>query len=68
MRAFQDIKSMTADNTRDKLLALKLQTNCMGKVTDVRQGVIFINLIDGVRAISHKCFGRRKPGRGSWDC
>jgi len=59
-----DIKSTTIDNTREKLMALKPQTNCMGKVTDVRQGVIFINLVDGVRAISHKCFDHRKPGRG----
>ena len=59
-----DIKSLTEDNTREKLMALKPQTNCMGKVTDVRQGVIFISLVDGVRAISHKCFDHRKPGKG----
>ena len=58
-----DIKSLTTDTTRDKLMALKPQTNCMGRVTDVRQGVIFINLIDGVRAIAHKSFDHRKPGR-----
>ena len=59
-----DIKSLTENTTREKLLALKPQTNCMGKVTDVRGGVVFINLLDGVRAISHKCFDRRKPGLG----
>ena len=59
-----DIKSLTADSTREKLMALKPQTNCIGRVTDVRSGVIFINLADGLRAISHKCFDRRKLGRG----
>jgi len=58
-----DIKSLTK-NTREKLLALNPQTNCMGKVTDVDNGVVFINLVDGIKAISHKCFDRRKPGRG----
>jgi len=59
-----DIKSLTENNTREKLLALKPQTNCMGKVTDAGGGIVFITLVDGVRAISHKCFDRRKPGRG----
>jgi len=59
-----DIKSLTENDTREKLAALKPQTNCMGKVTDVSGGIVFINLVDGVRAISHKCFDRRKPGRG----
>jgi len=58
-----DVKSLTADNTREKLMALKLQSNVMGKVTDVRQGVIFVNLVGGIRAVAHRCFDRRKPGR-----
>ncbi|MCL2619638.1 MAG: S1 RNA-binding domain-containing protein [Defluviitaleaceae bacterium] len=59
-----NIKSLTIDNTREKLMALKPQTNCMGTVTDVRQGVIFLSLVDGVRAISHKSFDHRRVGRG----
>ena len=64
IRVKADIKSLTENTTREKLLALKPQTNCMGNVTDVNGGVIFINLVDGIRAIAHKCFDRRKPGRG----
>jgi ribosomal protein S1 len=64
LRIRADIKSLTEDDTREKLLALKPQTNCIGKVTDVNSGVVFINLVDGIRAISHKCFDHRKPGRG----
>jgi len=59
-----DIKSLTENDVLDKLLALKPQTNCMGKVMDVTSGVIHVDLVDGVRAIAHKCFDRRKPGRG----
>jgi len=59
-----DIRSLTEDDTREKLLALKPQTNCMGKVTDVSGGIVFINLVDGIRVLAHKCFDRRKPGRG----
>jgi hypothetical protein len=64
LRISADIKSLTEDDTRDKLIALKPQTNCMGKITDVRHGTMFISLVDGVRAISHRCFDHRKPGRG----
>ena len=64
IRIGADIKSLTEDDTREKLLALKPQTNCMGRVTDTGGGIVFINLVDGVRAISHKCFDSRKPGRG----
>jgi len=64
IRVKADIKSLAENTTREKLLALKPQTNCMGKVTDVNGGVMFINLVDGARAIAHKCFDRRKPGRG----
>ena len=64
IRIRADIKSLTENTAREKLLALKPQTNCMGKVTDVNAGVIFMNLVDGISAIAHKCFDHRKPGRG----
>jgi len=64
LRVRADIKSLTQNNSREKLLALKTQTSSVGKVTDVNGGVVFMNLVDGVRAIAHKCFDRRKPGRG----
>jgi small subunit ribosomal protein S1 len=59
-----DVISLTADDTHEKLMALKPQTNCIGKVVDIIDGVIFLNLVDGVRAISHKCYDKRTPGRG----
>jgi len=59
-----DIKSLTENDVLEKLKALKPQTNCMGKVVGTNSGVFFVNLVDGVRAIAHKCFDSRKPGKG----
>lgn len=64
LRIKADIRSLTVDDTNEKLKALKPQTNCLGTVTAVRNGVVFISLIDGIRAIAHKCYDRRKPGKG----
>ena len=59
-----DIRSLSKNDSHERLMALKPQTNCMGKVMETGSGIVFINLVDGVRAISHKCFDRRKPGKG----
>jgi len=59
-----DIRSLSKNDSHERLMALKPQTNCMGKVMEIGSGIVFINLVDGVRAISHKCFDRRKPGKG----
>jgi len=61
-----DIRSLTSDTSREKLKTLKPQSNCLGTITDVRKGVVFIRLQDGVRAIAHKCYDQmnRKPGKG----
>jgi exosome complex RNA-binding protein Csl4 len=64
LRVKADIRSLTVDDTHEKLMALKPQTNCMGKVTAVRDGVIYISLVDGIKAIAHKSYDRRKPGKG----
>ncbi|MCL1884444.1 MAG: S1 RNA-binding domain-containing protein [Defluviitaleaceae bacterium] len=57
-------KSLTENTVAEKLRNLKPQTNCMGRVVDTGGGVTFIRLVDGLRAIAHKCFDQRKPGRG----
>ena len=66
IRIRADLRSLIDDDTHEKLAALKPQTNCLGTVTDVNKGVVLISLIDGVRAISHRCLDPkgRKPGRG----
>lgn len=66
LRIFADIRSLTNDNTREKLEAMKTQTNIVGTISDVRKGVYLISLIDGVKALSHICVDSRgrTPGRG----
>ena len=64
LRVVADIKSLTENDVLKKLQALKPQTNCIGKVADIKGGVIFLNLEEGVRAIAHKSFDSRKLGRG----
>jgi ribosomal protein S1 len=61
---YADVKSLTENTVMEKLLALKPQTNCIGKVVNTGNGATFIRLVDGVMAIAHKCFDRRKPGNG----
>ena len=49
--------------------ARKLGTKCVlqgkyaGRVTDVRHGVVFIRLNNGVNAVAHTCYDRRMPGK-----
>ena len=59
-----DVKSLSSDNTLEKLSSLKSGTNCMGTITCIRGGIMFISLIDGVRAVAHRCFDKRKPRKG----
>lgn len=40
-----------------------LQGKYAGRVTDVRHGVVFIRLNNGVNAIAHTCYDRRMPGK-----
>lgn len=35
-----------------------------GRVTDVRGGVLYVRLNNGVNAIAHSCYDRRTPGKG----
>lgn len=40
-----------------------LQGKYAGRVTDVRHGVVFIRLNNGVNAVAHTCYDRRMPGK-----
>lgn len=46
--------------TRNKCV---LQGKYAGRVTDVRHGVVFIRLNNGVNAVAHTCYDRRMPGK-----
>ena len=61
-----DLRSLTKDDSREKLANLKIQTNCIATVTNVSKGIATLSMADGTRAIAHECLDPlgRKPGRG----
>lgn len=58
-----DIKSITPNAGREALGKCRVQSKYAGRVTDVRRGVVYIRLANGVNAIAHSCFDPRTPGK-----
>lgn len=58
-----DARSVSATNSRDNLKKCMPQCRYAGRVTDVRNGVVFIRLNNGVNAIAHSCYDLRTPGK-----
>ncbi len=58
-----DIRSVYAETTRENLKKCQLQSMYAGRVTDLRRGVIYVRLNNGVSGIAHSCFDRRMPGK-----
>lgn len=58
-----DVRSVSATNNRDNLKKCMPQCRYAGRVTDVRNGVVFIRLNNGVNAIAHSCYDSRYPGK-----
>ena len=58
-----DVRSVSATNSRDNLKKCMPQCRYAGRVTDVRSGVVFIRLNNGVNAIAHSCYDLRTPGK-----
>ncbi len=58
-----DVRSVLANSGRDALRSCCVQGKYTGRVTDVRKGVVFIRLSNGVNAIAHSCFDYRTPGK-----
>lgn len=58
-----DIRSVLSDANQRNLDKCVLQGKYAGRVTDVRHGVVFIRLNNGVNAIAHTCYDRRMPGK-----
>jgi len=58
-----DIRSLTADNSASNLSKCVVQGRYAGRVTDVRGGVVFIRLNNGVNAVAHSCYDARTPGK-----
>ncbi|WP_313529198.1 S1 RNA-binding domain-containing protein [Anaerotignum sp.] len=58
-----DVKSVSEDQTHENLKKCKVQSKYSGKVTDVRRGVVYVRLTNGVNGVAHSCYDRRLPGK-----
>ena len=58
-----DAKSLHPNLSSENLLKCRIQSKYAGKVTDIRKGVIFIRLSNGVNAVAHTCYDHRMPGK-----
>lgn len=58
-----DVRSVSTSTSRDNLKKCMPQCRYAGRVTDVRNGVVFIRLNNGVNAIAHSCYDLRTPGK-----
>lgn len=58
-----DIRSVSNSSSQANLKKILIQSRYAGQVTDVRNGVVYIRLNNGVNAIAHTCYDRRMPGK-----
>ena len=58
-----DARSLRPNLSSENLIKCRIQSKYAGRVTDVRKGVIYIHLSNGVNAIAHTCYDRRMPGK-----
>lgn len=58
-----DIRSTFSKTSVDNLKKCQVQSKYAGKVTDLRGGVVYIRLNNGVNAIAHTCYDSRMPGK-----
>lgn len=58
-----DVRSVSTSTSRDNLKKCMPQCRYAGRVTDIRNGVVFIRLNNGVNAIAHSCYDLRTPGK-----
>ena len=58
-----DIRSTCSETSVDNLKKCQVQSKYAGKVTDLRGGVVYIRLNNGVNAIAHTCYDSRMPGK-----
>ena len=58
-----DFRSVSATTNVDNVKKCQRQCRYVGRVTDVRSGVVYIRLNNGVNAIAHACYDMRTPGK-----
>lgn len=57
-----DVRSVS-EARQNNLSLCRIQSKYAGTVTDVHKGVVYIRLTNGVNAIAHSCYDRRRPGK-----
>ncbi len=63
IRIKADIRSLSQNDNRENLKKCRVQSRYAGKVTDVRKGIVYLRLVNGVNAIAHSCLDYRRPGK-----
>jgi len=58
-----DVRSVANTTNVDNLKKCQPQCRYAGRITDVRNGVVYIRLNNGVNAIAHACYDLRTPGK-----
>ena len=58
-----DVRSVHKDDEESITDKCVVQGRYAGRVTDVRNGMVFIRLNNGANAIAHSCYDRRTPGK-----
>lgn len=58
-----DIRSVSSTTNLDNLKKCQVQCRYVGRVTDMRGGVVYIRLNNGVNAVAHACYDMRTPGK-----
>lgn len=58
-----DVRSVSNTTSRDRLKLCRVEGKYAGTVTDVRRGVVYIRLNNGVNAVAHTCYDYRMPGK-----
>ena len=56
-----DIKNVSQNTSHDNLKKYRIQSKYTGKVTDVRKGIVYIRLSNGVNAVTHSCYDYQTP-------
>ena len=58
-----DARSLNPNLGNENLSKCRVQSKYAGKVTDVKKGVIYVRLSNGVNAVAHTCYDHRMPGK-----
>ncbi len=58
-----DVRSVSNTTSRDRLKLCRMEGKYAGTVTDVRRGLVYIRLNNGVNAVAHTCYDYRMPGK-----